>query len=242
MDINTQGYLINYSRYRENGTDTANVRGCRMGYVCRKSPSTFPVKNELGISHAKIEGRFTSPFFINRVYSLNGLNHQGAGTATTVTDADAAKLATLGAQDTEKGRHNAGTTGTERVSNGDRTTVNVDLVLGETKKLQIGKSHNTEGLVDLKGIDGVLGHTGVLQGLGDSQSRSSGELAGLMRSVTPTQDLGNRLEAELLHLSLGNQNNGGGTVVQGRRVGGGHGSSAGNKGRLHGAELLRVEL
>lgn len=28
-----------------------------------KPPSIFPVKNELGISHAKIEGRFTSPFF-----------------------------------------------------------------------------------------------------------------------------------------------------------------------------------
>jgi hypothetical protein len=36
-------------------------------------------------------------FFVNRVYSLNGLNHQGTGTATTVTDADATKLATLGA-------------------------------------------------------------------------------------------------------------------------------------------------
>lgn len=69
-----------------------------MGYVCRKLPSIFPVKNELGISYAKIEGRFTSPFFfVNRVYSLKGLNHQGTSTAATVTDADAAKLATLGA-------------------------------------------------------------------------------------------------------------------------------------------------
>lgn len=36
-------------------------------------------------------------FFVNRVYSLNGLNYQGTSTAATVTDADAAKLATLGA-------------------------------------------------------------------------------------------------------------------------------------------------
>lgn len=32
-------------------------------YVCRKPPSIFPVKNEIGISYAKIEGRFTSLFF-----------------------------------------------------------------------------------------------------------------------------------------------------------------------------------
>jgi hypothetical protein len=190
----------------------------------------------------KVEGHFTSPFYQNRVHSLKGLKNQGAGTATTVADANAAELTLLGAQHTKESGHDAGTTGTERVSNGDSTTVDVDLLLGESEKLQIGKGHNTEGLVDLESIDGILSDTGVLKSLGDGQSRGGGELAGLLLSVTPAEDLSNRLETKLLDLGLGNKDNGGGTVVQRRRVRGSDSTSTGDEGRLHGTELLGVEL
>ena len=128
------------------------------------------------------------------------------------------------------------------MSNGNSTTVDVDLFLRETEELQVGKSHNTEGLVDLEGIDSILGDTGVLESLRDGQSRGSGELAGLLLSVTPAENLGNGLEAKLLDLGLGNQDDSGGAVVQRGGVGGGDSSSTGDEGGLDGTELLGVEL
>lgn len=59
----------------------------------------------------------------------------------------------------------------------------------------------------------------MLQSLGDSQSGGSGELAGLVGGITPAQDLGNGLQAELLDLGLGDQDNSGGTVVEGEELG-----------------------
>jgi acetyl-CoA acetyltransferase len=47
--------------------------------------------------------------------------------------------------------------------------------------------------------------TGTVTAPNSSPLNDGGELAGLLLGITPTQDLGNRLEAELLHLSLGNQ-------------------------------------
>lgn len=82
----------------------------------------------------------------------------------------------------------------------------------------------------------------MLQSLGDSQSGGSGELAGLVSGITPAQDLGNGLQAELLDLGLGNQNNGGSTVVKGRRVGGSDSAVAGDEGGLDGAQLIGVKL
>jgi hypothetical protein len=61
-------------------------------------------------------------------------------------------------------------------------------------------------------------------------------------SVTPAEDLGNGLEAELLDLGLRNKDNSGGTVVERRRVGGCDSPGARNESGLHGAELVGVEL
>lgn len=171
-----------------------------------------------------------------------GLNNQGTGTATAVADADAAELALLGLEDTNQSRQDTGTAGTERVANGNSTTVNVDLVLRKAKQLHVGQSDNAEGLVNLESINGLLGHASVLESLGNSQSRGSSELVGGVSGITPAEDLGNRLEAELLDLSLGNQNVGSGTVVQRGGVGGSHGAGAGNESGLHGTQLLGVEL
>lgn len=181
--------------------------------------------------------------YIIRIFPLKqGLDHQSAGTATAVADADAAKLALLCLEDTDQGGQNASTTGTKRVTDGNSTTVDVDLILGEAEQLHVGQSDNTEGLVDLEGVNRLLGHASVLQSLGDSQGGGGGELAGLLLGITPAADLSDGLQAKLLDLSLGHQDDGSGTVVQRGRVRCSHSAGAGDESGLHGAQLLGVEL
>lgn len=105
------------------------------------------------------------------------------------------------------------------MTKGDSTTVEVDLVLADTEKLHVGKSDNTESLVDLESVNILLLDTGVLESLGHGKSGGGGELGGLVSSLTPTQDLSNGLQAELLELGLGDENDGSGTVGERRGVG-----------------------
>lgn len=62
------------------------------------------------------------------------------------------------------------------MTKGDSTTVKVDLVLADAEKLHVGKSDNTESLVDLESVNVLLLDTGVLESLGHGKSGSSGEL------------------------------------------------------------------
>lgn len=80
----------------------------------------------------------------------------------------------------------------------DSTTVQVDLVFWDTKDLHVGERNDTEGLVDLEGIDSRELYLGVLQSLGHGERRGGGELGGVLLSVTPAEDLSNGLEAVLL--------------------------------------------
>lgn len=82
----------------------------------------------------------------------------------------------------------------------------------------------------------------MLKRLGNRQRRSSRELAGLVCSISPTENLCNRLEVQLFNLGLGNQDNSGSPVVERRGVGGRHSSRARNESGLDASKLIRVEL
>lgn len=118
----------------------------------------------------------------------------------------------------------------------------VDLVLADTQDLHVCESNDTKGLVDLKGVDVVLAHACVLQSLGHGKSRCSGELGGVLSSVTPSEDLCNGLQVELLELGLGDENDGGSAIGEGRGVGCGDGAVSGLEDGLERAGLGLVEL
>lgn len=130
--------------------------------------------------------------------SLQALNDNRARATAAIADTSASNLALLFSQHTEQSSNNPGTACAERVSEGDSTTVKVDLVLAKVQDLHVCKSYNTEGLVDLEGVDRALLNTGVLESFGDGQSRGSGELGRVLSSIAPTKDLSDRLQAQLL--------------------------------------------
>lgn len=87
-----------------------------------------------------------------------------------------------------------------------------------------------------------MSDTGLLESLGNGESGGCGELAGLLGSVGKAEDLGDGLEVEFFQLGFGDENDGGGTIVEGGGVGCSDGTGSGDESRLDCAELIRVEL
>jgi hypothetical protein len=82
----------------------------------------------------------------------------------------------------------------------------------------------------------------VLQSLGHGERRGSGELGGVLLSVTPAEDLSNGLEAVLLDSLLRGKYESSSAIGEGRGVGSGDGSVSRLEGRLQCAGLGLVEL
>lgn len=130
------------------------------------------------------------------------LNDQSRGTAATVADTSTANLGTPFLEDRGQSGDDTGTGAAKRVADGDGAAIDVDLAGVEVQELHVGEGNDGEGLVDLVKVNVLVGETGVLDSLGDGQGGSNGEALGLARSVTPSEDLGNGLEAELLDFGL----------------------------------------
>jgi hypothetical protein len=143
---------------------------------------------------------------------LQRLNDDGRSATTSVADASATDLALLLPQYTEQCGCNPSTGSTERMAERNGSTVEVDLVFLDAEDLHVGKSDDTERLVDLERIDGGQLNLGVLQGLGHGESRSRGELGRVLLRVTPAEDLTNGLKAVLLNGLFGGKNEGSSAV------------------------------
>ena len=152
---------------------------------------------------------------------LEVLDDESRGTTATVADTGDTNLGLSLRQDRGQGGDDTSTGAAQRVADGDRATVDVDLLGVKAKDLEVGKSDNGESLVDLVVVDVLLGEAGVLDGLGDGEGRSDGEALGLTLSVAPAENLGDGGQVELLELGLGDEDDGGATVVDGGGVGGG---------------------
>ncbi|KAI6760697.1 hypothetical protein HG530_009557 [Fusarium avenaceum] len=152
---------------------------------------------------------------------LQVLDNQGRSATATVADASNTNLGLPLLQHGGESGDNTSTRAAKRVTNSNRATVNVDSVGVETKDLDISEGNSREGLVDLSG--------------------SNGESLGLTLSITPTKNLGKRLEVKLLELGLGDKNNSGSTVVDGGSVGSSD-TAVRLKSRTHGLELLNVQV
>ena len=170
------------------------------------------------------------------------LQNKSTGTATTVANTSASKLTTLSLENTQKCHKDTGTTGTERVTNGNSTSVNVHLVFGQVEQFHVGEGNDTESFVDLEGVNLVLSDTGLLEGLGDGESGGCGEFAGLLGGVRKAEDLSDGLEVEFFQFGFGDEDDGGSTVVEGRGVGSGDGTGSGDESGLDCSEFIRVEL
>lgn len=128
------------------------------------------------------------------------------------------------------------------MADGNGATVDVDLLRRKAEDLHVGESDNREGLVDLVEINVLLLDTGMLDGLGNGDSRGSGKALGLVGGITPTKDLGDGLDTKLLKLSLGDKNNGSGTIVDGGGVGSSDGTILGLEDGTGRLEFLDVEV
>ena len=128
------------------------------------------------------------------------------------------------------------------MTNSNSTSVDVDLVFRQVKQFHVGEGNDAESFVDLESVNLVLSDTGLLESLGDGESRSDGEALGLALGVAPAEDLGDGFEVEFFQLGFGDEDDGGGTIVQGRRIGCSDGTGSGDESRLDCAEFIRVEL
>jgi hypothetical protein len=143
---------------------------------------------------------------------LQRLDNDGRSTATTIADTSAANLALLLLEHTEKGGCDPGTRCTKCVTKSNGTSVKVDLVFADAQDLHVRQGNDTEGFVDLESINGGELDLGVLQSLGHGQSGGSGELGGVLLSVTPAKDLANGLQSVLLDSFFRGENKGGSTI------------------------------
>ena len=184
----------------------------------------------------------TCNHYIRVSHLLQALNDNCRSTSTTVADACASDLALLLPQNTEKCGCDPGTRGTERVAKRNSASVEVDLVLTDVEQLHVGQCDNGEGLVDLEGVDGALLDTSVLERLGDSKSGGGGELGGVVRSVSPAEDLSDGLQVVLLKGSLGNEDKRGSAVRERRGIRGSDSAILGLERRSESACLGLVEL
>jgi hypothetical protein len=183
---------------------------------------------------------------IHSVHESKNLNkrfdHHRAGSTAAVADTNAANLALLRLQDTEEGSQDTSAAGTDGVSKCNSAAMDVDFLLREAEQLHVGEGDDAECLVDFECVDGVLGDASVLESLGNGLGRGGGELAGLLSGIAPATDLGNGLQVELLQLSLRDENNSRGTVVERGRVGSSHGTRARDERRLDATKLIVVKL
>jgi len=119
------------------------------------------------------------------------------------------------------------------VAHRDGSSMGVNLLYWDSEDLLVRQSNDTESLVDLKVVDVLEGNTSVSEGLGDSKRGGSGELDGLVSSLSPAEDLGYRGEIVFLESGGGDEDDGGGTVGERGSIGGGDGTG-GDEGRAHG--------
>ncbi|KAI6748131.1 hypothetical protein HG531_008673 [Fusarium graminearum] len=171
----------------------------------------------------------------------NVLNDHSGSTTATVADTNGTDLGLPLLKYGGKGGDNTSTRAAERVADGNGTTVDVNLVRVKAEDLHVGEGNGREGLVDLVVLNLLGGQAGVLDSLGNSQSRSDSETLRLTLSITPTKNLGNGLKVELLELGLRNEDNGGGTIVDGGSVGSSDGTVR-LESRAHGLELVNVQV
>lgn len=172
--------------------------------------------------------------------SLQPLHDDRRRGTTAVADGSDALLTLL--QSVHQGDDNSGTRGTDRVTEGDGTALDVDLGPVQTEHPFSRDAHHGKGLVEFPEGDLVLGHTGILESKGYGEGRGGGEVDGSTSGVGEAENLGKRLQAFLLHNLARSQDDGGSTVVEGGRVGSGNGPVLLDKDRSDGPKLVLQKL
>lgn len=178
----------------------------------------------------------------SEVHSLQVLDNESRGAAAAVADTSDTDLGLLLTQHGGEGSQDTSTRASQRVSDGDGTAKDIDLLIIQVQELDVGQSNDREGLVDLVVVNVLLCQAGMLESLGDGQCGGNGEALGLPRGISPAQNLSDRLKSELLQLGLGDQDDGSGAIVERRGIGGRDGTAIGNENRAHRLQLLSVEV
>ncbi|ROV93349.1 hypothetical protein VSDG_06889 [Cytospora chrysosperma] len=170
------------------------------------------------------------------------LNDYSRSTTATVANTSNTNLGLLLLEYRRQGGDNTGSRASQRVTNGNGAAEDVDLLSVEAQQLHVGQGNDGESLVDLVEVNLLGGDAGVLDGLGDGQRGGGRELLRCVGGVTPAEDLGDGLDAQLLQLGLGDQDDGASTVVDGGGVGGGDGAGARDEDWPGSLELVDVQV
>lgn len=171
---------------------------------------------------------------------LKALDDHSGGSATAVADGSTTLLALL--QQVGEGDEDAGARGTDGVTETNSTSSNVDLLGVQAQELVVGKGNDREGLVELEKINVLNLQVSLLEGLGEGSSRGNGEINGGNRGIGKGQDASEGLQAELVGLGAGHEDNGGGTIVQGRGVGGSDGTVNLLEDGLQAGNLVKLDV
>lgn len=131
----------------------------------------------------------------------------------------------------------ARTRAAKRVSERNRTTLGVDLLLGKPKLVDTPDTLGGKGLVDLEDVDVVLGDAGLLEGNGDGLPWANTHEQGLDTHNAGGDELANDLLAEALGGGALHEEHGSGAVRDLRGVTGMDGTVLG-EGRADLAEGL----
>jgi hypothetical protein len=108
----------------------------------------------------------------------------------------------------------------ERVSDGDGTAVDIQLVDRDAELLGRPQCLHRERLVDLEQVDVIDRHARVVQGLTGGLHRSESHDLRREPGDSGRDDAGERREAELPRLRVAHDDHGGGSIVEGAAVAG----------------------
>ena len=136
-----------------------------------------------------------------------------------------------------EGGHDAGTGGTEGVTQGNAATVDIDFLVVDTQFLIEGHGNHGKSFVHLEVVDIVFREAGPLQ----SQWRGLGgrgcEPHGIVGSIGKRKDTCHGSQSQLFHFLFAYQHQGGSTIVDGGSVGSRYRAVFG-KGRTQGRYLF----
>src|ERR1044072_5366239 len=124
-----------------------------------------------------------------------------------LADADAHRrdpvLAAAAAQLTDQGGGEASAGAAERVAEGDRAAVDVELLFVDAELAGAGEHLRGEGLVELDQVDLLEGETGRVERAGNRQRRADPHVGGVDAGDAEGDDAGERVGAEALRAPPG---------------------------------------
>lgn len=172
---------------------------------------------------------------------LQALNDQRGGTAAAVANAGGTDGLVRANEVVDERHDDAASRRSDGVTKRYCAAADVDLAVGNAENLHVRESDGGKRLVDLEQIDVGLSQPSACVRFGQRERRRGGEVNRRLLRVGVASDYGQRLQAQRGSFGARHEQDGGGTVVEGGRVGCGD-NAVFFEGGLQGGDFADVDV